>query len=78
MKKYILRIELTDVETGTTEILYLRPFKTYENDDASFIREEKHHDTIFMKMLVDEGYAITEYYYPVDRFYISNAIIQED
>ena len=72
-----LRIEIYDKKEKTTEVVYILPMKM-ENGDEQFLVAEHRHGTFMFKVLADEGYMQTAYYYPVDRYVIIDAMVVEE
>ena len=76
MKKIRLQALIRDNETGKLEFVVLRQ---YEGGDGMkvYVEQTIRHGEQMFKILADEGYCSTEYFYPVKRFTIVDLCIYE-
>ena len=73
MKK--VRIEMVNKTNGEVENLILVPV---DKENEEYLIGDVIADEICMHVRVDEGYCWTDYYYPVDKFYIRSASLMEN
>ncbi len=71
-----LYAKIIEKESDLYERVVLCPFKD-SNNDVVFIEEVEHYNLTCFKVLVDEGYVKTEYYYPVNNYSITELAIYE-
>ena len=71
-----LYAKIQDRESFHCERVVLCQFKDSNNDEV-FVEEVEHYNLTCFKVLVDEGYVKTEYYYPVNNFSITELAIYE-
>ena len=64
-----LYVKIND-KLGGYERVELCQFKDKDNNDV-FVEEVTQHDDLCFKVLIDEGYVRTYYYYPVQRYVIT-------
>ena len=67
---------IQDNESYAKERVVLCQFDS-ENGDKVFIEKVERHNTEMFKIVADEGYVTTEYYYPVKRYTITNLEVYE-
>lgn len=48
-----------------------------KDDNKVFVEEVERYNQLYFKVVLDEGYVKTEYYYPVDDFSITELSIYE-
>ena len=64
-----LQAKITDTEGGYERVV-LCPFKN-EDGESVWIEEVERFGRTMFKVVLDEGYVKTEYFYPVPRFAIT-------
>ena len=77
MKHTRLYAKITDNEAQSNEWVVLVPFDEAEerdgtNDDQTcYVQQVVQHGKVCFKVKVDEGYCVTTYYYPINRYFIA-------
>lgn len=71
-----LYAKIHDRESSTYERVVLCQFKD-KDENIVFMEEVEHHNELCFKVVVDEAYFRTEYFYPVRRYSITELEIYE-
>lgn len=77
-KEKRLYVELHNSKDNTTEWVVICPFvENTENGKTTYMSQREINGHAYFKLVVDEGYCLTQYYYPVAFFTIKSIHIKD-